>query len=162
MMATLHNEWRVWRVVIFGLFAALFLTADLSAYRWYRDLMGLSPFYDVRITQQVVDVPNRRVIASGTMRIRECQKQGHVAYTIHDGIARVADFDPSKEAADTPADRPALSENAQYWGPWIITARHPNPESALFVTVHMCWLSGEPRIWSNTFIEIPFPKRNPT
>lgn len=134
MRDILRRELRLWLVV--AVIAAIYVVSQSPwmERRPVRDALGITAFHHVKILSKATDA--RSMTVTGSMIKRRCNKVGHTVYTLHDGVMRVAVFS-TIEAPETPPNRPS-SRMAQYFGPWVITARHDNPEAAAMFTVHRC------------------------
>ena len=119
------------RVLIFGVLAAILLmtlpaigrVVHLDSQRWYRDIMGITPFYDVEVLYAKSD--DKTVAVGGYMIKDRCVFDYFTGYiTDSHGIRHPVRVDDSPEAALTGVEsgvsRPP-SDTAEAWGPWTLT-----------------------------------------
>tara|TARA_R110000823_G_scaffold12076_15_gene40589 strand:- start:1602 stop:2129 length:528 start_codon:yes stop_codon:yes gene_type:complete len=119
------------RVLIFGVLAAIFLMAlpglgraiHLDSQRWYRDLMGLTPFHGTEVLYAEFD--GNTVTIGGYMIKDRCVFDYYTGYIIDSrGIRHPVVVDDSPEVLITGvksgSSRPP-SDTAEAWGPWTLT-----------------------------------------
>lgn len=106
-------------LVCMGLFMFLQLPAlntRLSEDRWYRDIMGITPFDSVVLHDSLLIEDG--IVLSGEMRKVRCEYSSLIAYaTFNDDPRQRALIDDSEEGFE--GSRPP-SEFTEKWGPWTI------------------------------------------
>ena len=120
------------RVLIFGVLAAIFLMAlpglgravHLDSQRWYRDIMGITPFHDAEVLY--VDADERIVTVGGYLIKDRCTFNFFTGYILDSrGIRHPVLVDDSPEGLITGvksgSSRPP-SDKSEAWGPWTLTA----------------------------------------
>lgn len=111
------------KVLMVGVFCALLIMAGslvlprFGEYRWYRDLVHLTPFHDVHLLYAEVQDDKIEIMIGGTMVKRRCDFNALFGYiTGSDGIRyRV----PVHTNAELSGNRPPSSV-AESWGPWVL------------------------------------------
>lgn len=125
------------------------ITPFALEHRWARDLVGLTPFHDVRIDK--VAAQGQRLTVWGSFIKRRCEKTGHIAYAKAHGALILAEFSADGEPVGTPPNRPP-SEYRQLFGPWTFISKAEAPESAMFFTYHKCPEGDQ----TNVVFEVPW------
>ena len=119
--------------------------------RFYRDLVGSTPFQDVEIDRTEVSDDGQTLRVWGSFRKSRCDKFDHAAYTRkidgHRWLARFSTEEGPLQKYSRPAGR--FSET---FGPWVITSMIKDPDYALFVPYHSC----PEGVQTNLFFEVPW------
>lgn len=120
----------------------------VTASRMYRDLYGITPFYDVQVYRSVMSPGGISIF--GEMKKRRCEFSDLLAFALTDGGPRVrAHISTSAEDARGVTGNRAPSANAQTWGPWFISwpSEEATPDAWDIHAGHWCPVvdvAGEP------------------
>lgn len=140
---TKSDQWFFQRERIFLLLAllafSLFPTmqAIFMESRTYRDLMQLTPFYDVRITRIDVRPDGSLIVAGLFTKSRDCDLLSTSAYVEAEDKVYPVEIKRPDGAGAASRNRPPL-EFPQVWGPWLLEPPVPNPERWYAFSRHAC------------------------
>lgn len=129
------------------LFIAQFAAVQFDAVtqsRFYRDLYGITPFYDVAVYGSIM-VPSG-ISVFGEMKKRRCEFADLLAFAERNDRPRVrAHISTSAEDARGVSGNRAPSADAQSWGPWFISwpPDEPTPDGWSIYAGHWCPIVGD-------------------
>lgn len=105
--------------------------------RWYRDLVAITPFHGVTVSD--IRSTARGAAVSGQMIKRRCEYVSLSAYIRNGLVWERAAIDTSPEDQKRPpGNRPSLPD-AQLWGPWVILwSAPPVPLDWVIYAHHRC------------------------
>ncbi|SEN59845.1 hypothetical protein SAMN04488011_1059 [Palleronia pelagia] len=105
--------------VLVALIVGYAWTERLPEYRWYRDLMGMTPFSEVSVSAQ--EIARGGLVVQGWMRKDRCEFDHLTAYVIrNDGSRAWAPLDVSPEHGVWRGGNRPPSDRIETWGPWVI------------------------------------------
>jgi hypothetical protein len=92
---------------------------DFKESRFYRDYQGVTPFKDVKVFSQVVEID--RIILEGSMIKVRCTFSGLVGFVEFEGglVIRVPVDTSVEDARGVVGNRPVIDQD-QAWGKWAI------------------------------------------
>lgn len=90
--------------------------------RWYRDMMGLTPFHSIVVTSQTVDEEEQSITVTGVMVKHRCEFKSLQGYIITETSRHrvFVNTRPEDILTGVVGSRPP-SNKLETWGPWLIT-----------------------------------------